>query len=52
VRSREAGEVVVGGGYSGGRFAQTGGDGSGALGGFNVGVGDRKSEGEPARSCA
>jgi hypothetical protein len=41
-----------GGGYSGGRFARTGGDGIGALGGFNARVGEKESEGVPARSCA
>jgi hypothetical protein len=53
VRSREAGEVVVGGGGTqAGRFARTGGDGNGALSGFNAGAGEKKSKGEPTRSCA
>jgi hypothetical protein len=53
VRSREAIEVVVGGGGTqAGRLARTGGNGSGALGGFNAGVGEKESKEEPARSCA
>jgi hypothetical protein len=40
------------GGTRAGHFAQTGGGGSGALGGFNVIAGEKKSEGESAWSCA
>jgi hypothetical protein len=40
------------GGTQAGHFALTGGDGSGALGGFSVGAGEKESEGELARSCA
>jgi hypothetical protein len=50
VRLREAGEVV--GGTQAGRFARTGGDGSGVLSGFNAGAGEKESEGEPTRLCA
>jgi hypothetical protein len=44
--------VVGGGGTQAGRFALTGGDGSGALSGFSAGEGGKESEGELARSCA
>jgi hypothetical protein len=48
---------VTGGRRSGGgtqarHFARTGGDGSGALKGFNVRAGEKKSEGVSAWSCA
>jgi hypothetical protein len=38
-----------GGGTQAGRFAWIGGDGTGALDGFNVVAGENKSEGESAR---
>jgi hypothetical protein len=50
VRSREAREVV--GGTQAGHLARTGGDGSGALGGFNVGAGEKGGWEDPARSRA
>jgi hypothetical protein len=40
-----------GGGTQAGRLVRTGGDGSGALDGFNARAGEKESEEEPARSC-